>query len=183
MNLSSNISFSEKGRDGKDRRASLGSARPAERRQTDGGLTMSKYARKQMGTSVVPWTTGVPLNEDEAKKEFASIVVDIPRWRLAKAAKCGKDAAKRWQEGSRLPAWLTALNMAQPGEQGIPAVRNYVLMKLGIDPAMISAAEHMRFRTPQMMEAAVAAVYQVMHQPGPDGDAVRAALAKMGSGK
>lgn len=150
-------------------------------RQREGGRSMVRQAIAKRGTTVVPWTPVVPVNDDEAKKEFAAVILNISRGQLAKAAKRGKDAAKRWQEGTRLPSMLTILNMAQPGDAGIPVVRNYVLTKLGINPAMLSAAEQISFQTPQMMEAAIAAVYQVMHQPGPDGDAVRAALLKAGN--
>lgn len=165
---------SRKGPSGNDRPAKLvmGSNSPAEiAGRIEGGVKMERRAINMGATTVVPATTVMPACERDAAQEFSAVILPFSRGELARAANRTKDAARKWKEGIALPNAYTMLMLGRK----IPAVRNWMASKLNLDQPL--------FASPQALDVLMAALYQVAHQPGPDGDAVRALLAKMGKGQ
>lgn len=139
----------------------------------EGRRKMVRRASSVAGTNLVPQTNLVPIGDerDEAQA-FSAIIIPFSAGELARAAKRTKEAAKGWKEGRSLPSAWSMLNMARE----IPAVRNYMLAKLG-------AGSHVQFNSPQGMNALVEAVQVLANMPGKEGEAIRAALSGAGKGK
>jgi hypothetical protein len=137
-------------------------------RESEGRQNMVRRAITVQGTNLAPKTNLVPIGDerDEAQA-FSAVIIPFSAGELAKAAKRTKEAAKGWKEGRSLPSAWSMLNMARE----IPAVRSYMLAKLG------AAGPHMQFNSPQAMDALAQAVHAIATMPGPDGDRLRAVMA------
>lgn len=128
---------------------------------------MAKQASARTGTSEGPQTLLVPIiSEHETAQEFSAVIIPFTTGELAQAAKRGKEAAKKWKEGRSLPSAWSMMNMARE----IPAVRNYMLAKLGL-------GAHFNFNSPQGLDALARAVGLISSMPGPDGDSIRDLLS------
>lgn len=140
-------------------------------RRIEGAQTMRSRATSSEGTNLVPKTNLVPIGDerDEALA-FSAIVIPFSAGELAKAAKRSKEAAKGWKEGRSLPSAWSLMNMAQQ----IPAVRNYMLARLGV------GVRGQGINSPQGMNALAEAIVHLADMPGPDGDKLRALLAQGG---
>lgn len=153
-----------------ERQANLGKPRAAAR-HSEGETSMVRQAIGRTGKHVVPKTYVVPADEHEAAMEFSAVILPFSRGELARAGHRGKDAAKRWKAGQVLPSAWAMMHLAR----NIPEVRAWMAAKMGISAPP-------EFLSPQAMTTAMAAMYQVAHQTGPDGDAVRAFLSKIAKG-
>lgn len=175
MAFASNLTF-QKGPDANERRASsMGNGRAeTSARQIEGRSFMAKRATKPAGTNLAPQTNLVPIGDerDEALA-FSAVIIPFSTGELARASKRTKEAAKGWKEARSLPSAWSMLNMARE----IPAVRAYMLHKLGAGP-------HMQFNSPHGMNALANAVQALASMPGPEGDAIRALVSgKKGRGQ
>jgi hypothetical protein len=122
-------------------------------------------------TTVVPPTMILPANDREAAAEFSAVILKYSVGEVASAAKRTKDAAKKWKAGNAMPCGLALMQMAQT----LPAVRNWMLSKLG--PSF-------QQNSPQNLSMAVVGIQTLAAKPGPEGDAVREALRlMMGAGE
>jgi len=146
-------------------------------RRIEGGRNMRKIATRLTGTKFVPRGNSVPdfVSEpanDEFGPEIRAVRRDnnLSRKVIGKIAGVGPETVKAWERGRQKPQWEHLRRIARE----VPSVRRWTLRQLGVD-------EQPQFLSPQVMTAMMAAMHQVSHQPGPDGDAVRAMLAKMGS--
>jgi len=126
------------------------------------------HAMKAPDTIIGPPTMILPANDREAAAQFSAVILSYSVGEVARAAKRTKDAAKKWKAGNAMPCSLALMEMAQ----SLPAVRNWVLAKMG--PGF-------QQNGPQSVSTAVLAVQTLATMPGPEGDAVRAALAAMRS--
>lgn len=136
-------------------------------RMREGVLVMVRQATEERATSLALQKNIVPVTERDAAQEFSAVIIQFSSGELAQAAKRSKEAAKAWKEGRSLPTAWSMLNMARE----IPAVRNWMLAKLGADP---------QFNSPEMLSVLVGAVQTVAAMPGMDGDRLRALIAGPG---
>jgi DNA-binding XRE family transcriptional regulator len=134
---------------------------------------MATRAIKSAGTKFAPPVDSVPnFVETPANDDFAPVIrgvrVDnkLPRKVIAKIAGVGSETVKAWERGRQIPQSEHLFRLART----IPSVRRWTLRQLGVDqiPEFIN--------DPKVLTAMMAAAYQVMHQNGPDGDAVRKAM-------
>jgi prolyl oligopeptidase PreP (S9A serine peptidase family) len=127
-----------------------------------------RTAIKLAGEVSAPATISAPTMpaKREAKQEFASIIREYENGEIANDADVSKETVKCWKAGRALPQADNLFKLAQKNR----TVQAWAMRQLGIS----QPAEF--FNSPAGLTAAMAAVWQVMHQPGPDGDAVRAAM-------
>lgn len=125
-----------------------------------------RSATKQTGTTVGLKPTFVP-NEDkqEMTASFSAVILQFENGELSAPGKCGKEAVKKWKANRSLPSFWTMCNLARSN----PTIRNWVLARIGVNPD---------FNSPQFMTMAAAAMYQLIHQDNPDGEAVREYLSQ-----
>lgn len=135
------------------------------------GISM-RNAIQQTGTKFGPPGDFVPnFVEAPANEDFGPVIravrIDnkLPRKTIGKIAGVGSETVKAWERGRQIPQTEHLFRMART----IPSVKRWTLRKLGV-------TEQPEFMSPQVMTAMMAAVNQVAHQPGPDGDAIRALL-------
>lgn len=127
---------------------------------------------KLAGTKFAPPVDSVPnFVEAAANDEFGPVIRNVridnklPRKVIGKIAGVGSETVKAWEKGRQIPQSAHLFRMAKT----IPSVRRWTLRQLGV-------TEQPEFMSPQVLTAMMAAVNQVAHQPGPDGDAIRALL-------
>lgn len=134
---------------------------------------MDRRTIKPRVTTVIPQTTVMPACERDAAHEFSGVILPFSRGELARAANRTKDAARKWKEGVALPNAYTMIMLGRK----IPVVRRWMGDKLGlVEGGSI-------LLSPEVMTSLLAFMYQVAHQKGPDGDAARALLTRMGRGE
>jgi len=131
-----------------------------------------RSAIERTGTKFAPPVSSVPnFVENPANDDFGPVIravrIDnkLPRKVIGKIAGVGTETVKAWERGRQIPQTRHLFRMAQT----IPSVKRWALRQLGVD-------EMPEFMDPKTAAAILAAAYQVMHQPGPDGDAMRSAL-------
>lgn len=175
MTSASEIS-SEKRAGAERHRSTLGNGSRRTRRN-EGHTIMVRNAIAVGGTKSAPPGCSVPnFLQVTAKEEFSAVIIDLrrnqdlSRKEIGKIAGVGSETVKAWEKGRQMGQFEHIARLSQ----SIKSVRQFALRQIG--------AHHgdLDFMSPQVVTAMVAALYQVAHQPGPDGDAVRAALAKMG---
>lgn len=172
MNFASNISF-QNGRDGIDRRA-VGSGCRAENtdRRIEGHRKMHGQSIRLKGERISPYEKFTPIWDtlDEALDDFSAQIIPFANGKVARAADCSKETVKSWK---RRDAFATGTKLLTLGLNN-PTIANWIMAKIGRGNYVPQIA------SPEVMQALMGAMYQVAHQPGPDGDAVRAMLASMG---
>ena len=110
-----------------------------------------------------------PVGDRDVAERFSALVVPFSAGDLARAAHRTKAAAKGWKDASRAPSLASVINMARQ----IPAVRQWLYA--AIDKSGDGAQFDME--SPRFLASLIGAVHKLSQMPGPDGDAVRAALS------
>jgi transcriptional regulator with XRE-family HTH domain len=138
---------------------------------------MGKRSIAIAGTISAPPGCSVPhFVQVTPKEEFSAVILDLrlnqdlSRKAIGKIAGVGSETVKAWERGRQMGQFEHIARLSQ----SIKSVRQFALRQLG------ATHSDLDFLSPQVVTAMVAAFHQVAHQPGPDGDAVREALAKMG---
>lgn len=164
---SSKISF-QNGRDGIDRRA-VGSGCRAEntdRRINREGL-VGKSATNYRGANIVPRTKNAPLfvSKKEARAEFSALILPFTVGEIATDADVSNETVKTWRKRRAFPQGQKLMELAFNNQ----TVQAWVLHKLG-------ANQMPHFRSPEVMDAAIAGIYRLLQENSPDGDAARKAM-------
>lgn len=133
---------------------------------------LMRNAITRTGTKFASPGDDVPIFvETPANDEFGPVIRNVrignklPRKVIGKIAGVSSETVKAWEKGRQIPHSENLFRMART----IPSVKRWTLRQLGV-------TEQPEFMSPQVMTAMMAAVNQVAHQPGPDGDAIRALL-------
>lgn len=163
----------ENGPVGNDRRAKLGSemsAIYARRNHSEG--QMVRRAITPVGTKSAPPVDSVAdYSPATLKERFSAVIIELrvnenlSRKAIGKIAGVGPETVKAWERGRQIGQFEHIAKLAQKTR----LVRRFARYELGLD-------EDPEFMSPRKLTAIMAAAYQVMHQGGPDGDELRAAL-------
>ena len=95
-------------------------------RKERGTTRQRSSIRRDVPTVVSPITGGALTDHDVAERFSARIVGYTPA-QLAKAARCTKEGAKHWVDGSRCPSLPKILEMART----MPAVKEWLASEVG----------------------------------------------------
>lgn len=125
-----------------------------------------RTAMNLAGEKLAPSTMFAPTfpSKREARQEFASIIREFDNGEIANDADVSKETVKCWKAARALPRSDNLIKLAKKNR----SVMAWTLRHLGVNQVP-------EFLSPQVMTAMVAAFHQVAQQPGPDGDAIRAA--------
>lgn len=172
MISASQISFKRAGAE--RHRSTLGNGSRRTRHRIEGCFKMGKRAIAIAGTKFDPPMGLVPnISHLPAKEEFSAVILDLrlnhnlSRKEIGKVAGVGSETVKAWERGRQMGQWENVARLTRR----FHSVRKWALRDLGLD-------EMPEFMSPRVMTAVMAAAYQVMHQPGPDGEALREELAQ-----
>jgi hypothetical protein len=143
----------------------VGNGRAVGARRINREGVVGKQSISRRGTEDAPRGDYVPVLEDSTAERFAVVILPFQRKVVARIAGVGVDTVKAWRKGRQVPQSEHLFRMAR----NIPAVKRWTLRQLGV-------TEQPEFMSPQVLTAMMAAVNQVAHQAGPDGEAIRALL-------
>lgn len=101
--------------------------RPRINSRPDRGLRRAAASTRREVPPVVSMPPIGPLTDRDVAERFSAKVVGFTPSQLAKAARCTKEGAKHWVNGSRCPSLPKVLEMAR----AMPAIRSWLIHEMG----------------------------------------------------
>lgn len=126
--------------------ASAGSIRTRTIR-SERGLSRTAPSTRRKVPTVGRQTTIGPLTDRDVAERFSATVIGFNPSQLAQAARCTKEGAKHWVNGSRCPSLPKVLEMAR----AMPAVKAWLMHEMG---------EASEFDSPEFIDRVLAAIQQ-----------------------
>jgi len=161
----------ENGPDGEDRPAKLVMGRDRAglaTRRINGEGAVRRIATSRRVERLSPAKTFTPLfpSKTEARKEWASVILQFENGEVAVQGDVTKQTVKCWKAGRSFADGINLMELMQNN----PVILNWVLGKLGV----MQMPEFLN--DPRVLNAVMALAYQGIHQINPDGDEIRAAI-------